>query len=327
MRNRHINAHRRRLGAAIVPGLIFIAMAALAGCSSSGPSSSASAAGVAAHGLASGPAAGAAAPASLPSAGAAGGSKSAARAAGTGQAASATRLVPTGQQLIYTAQLTVRAGDVSKAISRATGIVASAGGYVSAENASSNPNHPAQSTATIELKIPVAVYATTLSELTQGSLGTQLSLQQQAQDVTQQVADVSSRVTSDEAAITQLRALLTHAGSVADLLSVQDQINSEESDLEAMRAQQTALNHETAYATVTLTILSPTVVHKPAKPKPKPTPGLANGLSAGWHALRVSLSWLLVLFGAVAPFAAVIAVFGALGYWGHRWFTRRRPAA
>ena len=249
---------------------------------------------------------------------------------GTGQAASAARLAPTGQQIIYTAQLTVRAHNVGTAVSRATSIVSQAGGYVSSENASLDPNHPAQSTATIELKIPAAVYAATLRELSGGGLGTQLSLQQQAQDVTQQVADVASRVASDEAAIAQLRTLLTHAGSVGDLLMVQNQINTEESDLEAMQAQQSALNRETAYATVTVTILGPKAVAKPAKQKPPP--GLGNGLGAGWHAFRVTLSWLLAIIGAILPFAAVLAVLGAAGWWARRWLRARgagrgRPAA
>ena len=326
MRNRQFGALRRRLGAALVPGLIVIAMAALAGCSG-GASSSGSAAGEGAAVSASGHGAAAqaaSAPAAAPSAaGAAGG-------AGTGQAASAARLAPTGQQIIYTAQLTVRAHNVGTAVSRATSIVSQAGGYVSSENASLDPNHPAQSTATIELKIPAAVYAATLRELSGGGLGTQLSLQQQAQDVTQQVADVASRVASDKAAIVQLRVLLSHAGSVGDLLMVQNQINSEESDLEAMQAQQSALNRETAYATVTVTILGPKAVPKAAKPKPPP--GLSNGLGAGWHTFRVTLSWLLAILGAVLPFLVALAALGAAGYWGRRWLKARgagrsRPAS
>jgi len=323
MRNRQIGAFRRRFGAALVPGLIVIAMAALAGCSGGASSSGAASAegravAAPAAGAASASAAGLAPSSGFKSDG------------GGGQAAAATRLAPTGQQLIYTAQLTVRAHDVGMAVSRATSIVSAAGGYVSSENASNDPNHPAQSTATIELKIPAAVYAATLRELSGGGLGTQLSLQQQAQDVTQQVADVASRVTSDEAAIAQLRALLSHAGSVGDLLMVQNQINSEESDLEAMQAQQSALNRETAYATVTVTILGPKAVPKAAKPKPPP--GLSNGLGAGWHTFRVTLSWLLAIIGAVLPFLVVIAALGAAGYWGRRWLKARgagrsRPAS
>jgi Domain of unknown function (DUF4349) len=303
---------RRRI--ALLPGLMLIAVAALAGCSNGGSSSAASgAAPEAAAQAASAPAAAGV----VPSASGA--------PAGTGQAASATRLVPTGQQLIYTAQLSVRARDVGAAVSRATLIVSQAGGYVSSENASTDQNHPAKSSATVELKIPAAAYAATLVKLSSG-LGTQLSLHQQAQDVTQQVADVTSRVASDEAAIAQLRALLTHAGTVADLLSVQNQINTQESDLEAMQAQQNALNHETAFATVTVTILGPKAVPPPAKSKP--APGLGNGLTGGWHAFRVTLSWLLAIIGAILPFAAVIALLGAAGYWVRRWLARRRaPAA
>jgi hypothetical protein len=318
-----VAAPRRRLLllVALPAGLALISMAALAGCSGGSASSSASSA----------PALGApgaqaangaiASPAVAGAASAASGSKSAAGSAGAGQDASAARLAPAGQQLIYTAQLTVRARDVGDAVSQATSIATAAGGYVSAENASSDPAQPSQSLATVTLKVPVVAYPTTLSELSGNALGTRLSLTQQTQDVTQQVADVSSRVASDEAAITQLRALLSRAGSVGDLLSVQNQIDSEESDLEAMLSQQNALNHETAYATVALTIIGPKAAVKP-KPKPAPPPGLVNGLAGGWHALRVAVSWLLAIIGAVAPFAAVVAVAGVAALW-----VRRRLAA
>jgi hypothetical protein len=317
---RHARRHvpgRRRLAVA-APGLALITiatLATLAGCSS-GASSSSSAVS-AANGLAVNAAGSSAASASARAPEAAG----PAFGVGKEQATSATKLAVNGQQLIYTARLTVRAHSVGAAVSRASAIAASEGGYVSSENASSDPNHPDQSSATVELKIPVALYSAALHDLTLPSLGTQLSLQQQTQDVTETVANVNSRVASDEAAIAQLRTLLTHAGTIGGLLSVQDQINSEESDLEAMQAQQSALNRETSYATVTLTILGQKAAPKPAKPGH--TPGLVNGLVSGWHALRTSLSWLLAIIGAVAPFAAIIALIGGLGYLGRRRFSRR----
>jgi hypothetical protein len=314
-----------RLLVALPAGLALIATTALAGCTSGGASSSAASGGFAAPAEASP----ANAPAAKGIASSAAGASSGSGAGGNGQAASAARLSPAGQQLIYTAQLTVRASDVSAAVSRATAIAADAGGYIASENASSNPDPPDRSTATIEVKIPVTAYAVTLGELSGNALGTRLSLQQQAQDVTQQVADVNSRVASDQAAIGQLRALLSHAGSVGDLLDVQNQINSQESDLEALQAQQSALNHETAFATVTVTILGPKAAAKPTKQKP---PGLGNGLGAGWHAFRVTLSWLLAVLGAVLPFLVVLAALGAAGYWGRRWLRARdadrsRPAS
>ena len=318
MRTTHSVASGPRLIAVAFPaGLTLIAIAALAGCSGGSASSASSAASAAGQPMA-GEAAASPTAAALPG-------PNARSAPGAGQAAAAARLAPSGQQLIYTAQLTVRARNVSDAVSRATAVAAGAGGYVAAENASSDPKHPDRSIATVELKIPVAAYAATLAGLSGNALGTQLSLHQQAQDVTQQVADTGSRVTSDEAAIAQLRALLSRAGNVGDLLSVQNQIDSEESDLEAMLAQQRALNRETAFATVTLTIVGPKAVPGPVRSKP--APGLSNGLSAGWHAFRTSLSWLLAVIGAIAPFVAVIALLGALGYWGRRRLTRRGSTA
>jgi len=305
--------------------VILIIAVTAGGCSSGAASSSSGAVSSAQLGAPAEAPAASAAPTAAASAAAVNGFAAAAGSASSGRTASTTSLVPTGQQLIETAQLSVRAKNVQTAVSRATSIVTAAGGYVSAENAAAGQGNPSQATATVTFKIPVTEYQATLAALSGTGLGTQLSLSQQAQDVTQQVADVSSRVTSDEAAITQLRALLAHAGSVAELLSVQDQINSEEGDLESMLAQQSALNHETTYATLTLSLIGPKAAAKP-RPKQAP-PGLNGGLARGWHAFRVSLSWLLTVIGAVAPFAAVVALIGGLGWWVRRRLTRarRRP--
>jgi hypothetical protein len=317
-----------RGGIAAAAGLCATTAVLLTGCSGSGSGSSgASSAG------------GQAAPAPHQPAGAgaaAGNAAAGAKAAGTangagapGGAGTTARLAPSGgAQLVYTAQLTVRVTDLDRAVTAATQMVTAAGGYVSGEKTVTDPAQPAQPGqpgASLELKIPVAAYPATLARIS-GQLGRPVSRQQQAQDVTQQVADTNSRVASDQAAISQLRALLARSGSVGDLLSVQNQINAEESDLESMRAQQRALNSETSYATVSLSLLGPAAA--PVRPgKPKPPPSLAAGLTAGWHALRVTVSWLLAALGAVAPIAVALALAGYLGYRARRWLLRRRPSA
>jgi len=309
---RSAQTRRTRFGAAAglaVGGAVLAGGMAVAGCSSTSASSDASSAAHASVQTAAPSAAG-------PGIGAAGSAAGKPASAGT-----TAQLAPAGD-IIYTAQLTVRVGNVSSAAAMATEITQGVGGYVSNETASADPDHPSQATATVQLKIPVASYPATLGRLASG-LGTQLSLQEQAQDVTEQVADVNSQVTSDEAAIGQLRALLSHAGSVGDLLDVQNQINNEESSLEAMQAEQRALSHETSYATVTLTILGPKA--KPAVHRPKAPPSLAGGLGAGWRAFKVTVSWLLAFLGAIAPFAAIVAVAGYVIYRGRRWLIRRKP--
>ena len=299
-----ITAHANGLRA--TPGLLAAgaalgACALLAGCSASGPATASSS--IAGRGAAMGVAAGsqaapeAAKPASLPA------------------------LLPARQAVIYTASLTVRAGDVRAAAARAARLADSAGGYVSSETARFNHRHPADGTILIQLKIPVARYQATLTALS-AQLGTRLSLSQRAQDVTQTVADVASRVASAQAAIAQLRKLLARAGTVSSLLMVQDQINAEESSLEALQSQQRVLAHQTTYGTVSVMLMSKP---PPAAARPvKLAGGFTGGLAAGWHALRQVTSWLLTGVGVALPFAAFVILAVYAGLRGRRWLARRR---
>lgn len=304
--------HRAKtIPAPILLGLLGL-LGLLAGCSGAASTSGGSAAG---HGAVApmGPAREAAP-------GAANSQSSGASGSGAGQGDTINARVANGSAINYTAELTVRVARVSDATNAAAQIAESAGGYVSSETASSG----AGASTDIQLKIPVSVYQATLSRL--AGLGTRLSLDQQAQDLTEQVADVNSQVTSDQAAIVQLRALLSHAGSVGDLLTVQNQINSEESSLESTEAQQRALTDETSYATVTMTILGPSARPVVTPHKQTPPPGLAGGLSAGWRSLRITVDWALAVFGALAPFLAFAGVALFAGYRTHRWLLRRRAA-
>jgi Domain of unknown function (DUF4349) len=281
-------------------GLMSGAALLLAGCSQGSSASSASPAAQAA------PAAGRMHAEGVP----------AAPASGFSSATQAARLALASQSIIYTASLTLQAANVTAAASRATGIVTAVGGYVSSEHASVSPADRARSAVSLQLKIPVAQYAATLSKLSALPGTYQTSLSQQAQDVTQQVADVSSLVTSAQAAITQLQALLKRAGTVADLLSVQEQINAEESSLEALLAQQRALARETSYATVSITLVGqhPRSVRETKKKQH----GFVAGLAAGWRGLRLVVSAILTALGAALPFAAAVAALGGAGYLGRR---------
>lgn len=240
-------------------------------------------------------------------------------AAGPARASTAGQLRLAGPDIVYTAEMTIQVIRVSRAAARAAAIADSAGGYVSGENEALHAG--ARQTASITLKIPVAAFPQVLSVLST-ALGTQTYLNQQAQDVTQQVADTASRVASAQAAIAQLRALLRDAGSVGALLTVQDQINTQESALEALQAQQRALDHQTAYATVALQLIGPAAAAA-HKHKAKPASGFTGGLTAGWTALRSVASWLLRALGAALPIGGVLALAIFLGYRGYRMLRRR----
>ncbi len=243
-------------------------------------------------------------------------------------ATQAAHLAPISQSIIYTASLTLRSASAAVTARQAAGIVTAAGGYISAENAAAaSAGRPA--TVRLTLKVPVAVYQHVLAELSAPSLGQQLALTQQAADVTEQVANVGSLVTSQEAAITALQRLLGHAATVGQLLQVQQQISSDESALESLQAQQRALDHETSYATISMTLQSRR--HRTAAGgRQQHHSGFLAGLGAGWRALRHTTTAVLAALGAALPFLVVILALGGLGYAGRRRFSRRRggrPAA
>jgi hypothetical protein len=235
------------------------------------------------------------------------------------------KLTPDDQSIIYTASLTMRAANVTAAAQRAVDIVVAAGGYTADEQAASaNPGRTGR-TVSLTLKVPVPAYQQVLGQLSAPALGKQLSMQQQATDVTQQVADVNSLVTSQQDAISALQGLLKRAASVSGLLQVQQQISSDESTLNSLLAQQRALDHETSYGTVSLTLVSP----RRAAPHRKPPVrrNFATGLAAGWRALRHATAWVLTAFGTALPFLVVVVVIAGIGYAGWRRSNRRRARA
>jgi uncharacterized protein DUF4349 len=313
---------RRRAAA---PALLLAAGACVlaAGCSAGGSSAgatmgTAAAPGRAASGVGAGAVHAAPAPAAAlrPASGASG--------AGTTAGLAAVPL-PGGQSVIFTASLSLRTRDVPGTVARATRLAESADGYVSRENARVvQAARHATPVVNIQFKVPAAAYQPTLTALS--GLGTKRSETQQAQDVTGTVADVNSRVASAQAAIAQLRRLLTRAGSVGGLLNVQEQINQEEASLEALQSQQRALARETTYATISLTVTR--TAPPPARSRHHQAgAGFLRGLTAGWHALRTALTWLLTVAGAMLPFLVPAGLVAVAAIVGRRWWLGRRRAS
>ena len=87
--------------------------------------------------------------------------------AGTGRA-EPVRLPP-AQAIIYTADMSMRAGDVAQAAGQAKQIVTAAGGYVGNENATEDPG--SRPSATITFKIPSAAYQRVLDQLASSRIG------------------------------------------------------------------------------------------------------------------------------------------------------------
>ncbi len=221
----------------------------------------------------------------------------------------------TERQLIHIADMTVRVDDVAEAAALAKEMTVGAGGYVANESLSTPADGSPESSLT--LRIPNDDYESALDAFAE--LGDRSALERSVEDVTDQVADVESRIESSEAALETLRGYLEEADDVDDLLRVEGEIQRRQEDLEAFQARLKTLENQTSYSTVNLTLVPPaTYIEEPSRD----SVGFLGGLERGWLALVGLGRGLAVIVGWLLPFAAVVAVVGALPLW--LWRQRRR---
>ena len=269
-----------------LPALAAVLLAgalALTGCTSGGGDSGADSAGGAAKE--------AAPPAADDRPGAAGGDASGARATAPPKAAAT--------HVIRTASLTVQVEDVPKALDEARTTVEDAGGYVGDEDTSRDED--GRERTRLELRVPVDAYQDVLDGL-EGA-GKLLHRGAKAQDVTDQVVDVESRIKSQRASVARVRELMDRATKLSDVVTLEGELSSRQTELEALLAQQASLKDRTSLATITLS-LSET----PADEAAEDDPGFTDALAGGWDAFVTMLRWLAVALGAVLPFAVVAAL-------------------
>ncbi|MFF7527934.1 DUF4349 domain-containing protein [Streptomyces bobili] len=266
-------------------GVLLAATVALAGCGANdmGDSSSGSAE------KAAGPEAGVAQPAEDAKAG-----------AGASGSKATTAPKPSVNRIIRTATLTVQVKNVSKALDQARAATENAGGYLSDETTVRDEDSSEQTR--VVLRVPVEKYDDVLAGL-QGA-GKLLERTAKAQDVTDQVVDVESRITSQRASVIRVRELMDQATKLSDVVTLEGELSRRESDLEALLAQQASLKDRTSMATITLTLTEKPVVAE----KEDDAPGFVDALAGGWDAFVTMLRWIAVAFGAVLPFAAVLAL-------------------
>ncbi|MFV2175811.1 DUF4349 domain-containing protein [Actinomadura sp. LOL_016] len=219
-----------------------------------------------------------------------------------GSRGSDAKLPSASRAVVYTSELRVRATNVEQAANRAKQLTAAAGGYVGQESANSSPPR-----AEITLRIPADRYAELLGRLGT-ELGEKLSLTQQTEDVTGEVADVDSRVRSAEATLASFRKLLERAGSLDEIMKLEDEISERESDLESLQARQKALQESTGYATLTVTLVGK--IEPVDDNVDEEEGGFLGGLKDGWGAFSAFVGGLAVLVGWLLPFLVTLAVLG-----------------
>jgi hypothetical protein len=278
-----------------------------------------------------------------------------AAAPGTGRVAGAADPSTVRPRVIRTAQVVVQVdGQLAAAAARVRAVAESLAGSVSSETttyadgAGTTPAPAATGTANgdgrpapsraaapapskvragesvIVLRVPEADLDRALALVTgPGGVGKELDRTTSAQDVTGDLADLASRVATQQASVARVRALLASATSLKDIVLLESEVSTRESDLEALQARRAVLADQADLATLTVDLRTPATIPPPPAEPADPNAFL-QGLQSGWHAVVASTTVIVTVLGALLPLAVVAALLGVPVLWVLR---RRRSAA
>lgn len=239
---------------------------------------------------------------------------------------SGTPVVGVGPKLTRNASLDLRVKDVAAGAARVRGIALGLQAQVLSEQiGSGDPGGPlplqeggrlpvAQTAfGTLTLSVPADKLDTALDQISK-QVGTVLRRTTSSQDVTAQYVDTTSRLKTMRASVERVRALMTQAKDIGQVVTLESELSRRQADLESLESQLGALKNSVERSTLTVSLSTP-------GNEPETTNGFFAGLRSGWDAFTASASGLFTAIGAALPFAVFFALLGAPIVW---WLRRRQ---
>ena len=170
--------------------------------------------------------------------------------------------------------LSVHRGALRHTMSQLDAVATAYGGFVASSQTQSGQGTGGAPYGSVTLQVPVDNFDAVLKGAQ--ALGRTSSLSTKATDVTAQYVDLQSRIAALEESRQQYLTILSKATTVGDVLAVQAQLDSIQSEIEQLQGQLQVLTSETSYSTLAVTV---TEGSPPAPPPPLPESGLVRA----WH--------------------------------------------
>jgi hypothetical protein len=212
-----------------------------------------------------------------------------------------TQAIAAERDIVRTGSMQLRVDDAEDGETAVARIATDAGGFVSNEQARVKDHQ-----VDITVRVPADHFEDVRADI--ADLGDVVEQTVDAQDVTAQVVDIDSRVASLQRSVERLQGLLSEAGDVGQLATVEGELARRETELEALQGQQRVLADQVALGTLE--------VHLSEDDEPVPssdTPGFSDGLRRGWVALvdggRIALAGVGFALPFLIPAALAYAVF------------------
>jgi len=221
---------------------------------------------------------------------------------------------------VGTIQLTVGGQKFQSTLTQLTDFATTDGGFVASTQShiGTKASH-SFSTGTIVLQVPEHNFTMLVDQVRHAGFAT--SVVTSANDVTGQYVDLQARISALQVSRTQYLKIMSRTNSIGGILSVQEQLDSIQSQIEQYQVQLNLLNSETTYATLTVSLSESghqVIAHK------HPATGVDKAWHESLHGFAAGFEWLIRIAGPLLFALLVLAALLALGRLMWRATERRR---
>ncbi|WP_066588955.1 DUF4349 domain-containing protein [Cellulomonas timonensis] len=223
------------------------------------------------------------------------------------------------REVITRGDVALAVDDPRAATAAVVALVERDGGRVDARSESAGTDGR-DAVAWLTVRIPSGDMTSTLTALEE--IGEVRQVDLTAEDVTGDVQDLDARIRAMRLSVARMEELLSRATTNSDIISAESALAERQATLESMQTQRARIAEEVALSTLTIQISTTPLIEA----APPSTGGFLGGLQAGWGALVSVLGGLLVVLGALLPWAVLGGVVAATAVAAVR-LTRRRRAS
>jgi len=207
------------------------------------------------------------------------------------------------KKIVKTADLKLEVRNFDKFTRRLHDAVKQAGGYISLEEQTQSPT---EITNSVTIKVPVLNFDDLLMQLPADS-DRLIAKKIASQDVTMEVVDTKSRLETKKEVRERYIELLRQAHTTNDILTMQNEINGVQQEMDQASGRIAWLGHSAAFSTINLNFYQLLVAPAPVEAPPSFFRRLRDSIGDGWGGFSEAL------LGVVRVWPLLIA-FGLLVY-------------
>jgi len=216
-------------------------------------------------------------------------------------------------KIIKTASMTMEVTDVPGSVGTLKTIASQKGGYLSSTNVQTGYNN--RKSGSVILRVPSEEFDATISEIK--AIGTVKSASTQGQDVTEEYVDLQAQKISYQNQLAQYNEIMRKAVNVDDVITVQQQIDRVQTELNRLEGRLKYLGDRIDLSTITVNLQ-----------EPEPVGGetghnFISTINEGIAGFFGMIDAIIVFLFTMLP----LIIVGCIGYGIYRWNKGRKDTA